>query len=139
MTTYVFKNVDFSSKTALNSQIQGYIDELLSLLPDGFCGEGKIEEMLDPSVVLSEILSALRSGGGRIASFFALLMISAVVVYLASAYAGRLSPIAESAVCVVALLPAVYELLSLADEVAEGLGEVEVWVHLGVKLVRRRC
>ena len=124
MTTYIFKNAVFSFGTALSGQIQGYIDEFLSLLPDGLGGDGKIEELLDPSVVLTEILSALRSGGGRIASFFALLMISAVVVYLASAYAGRLSPMAESAACVVALLPAMYELLSLADEVAEGMGEV---------------
>ena len=124
MTTIVFENAVFSAENLAIDQVQKYINEFLSLLPEGFGGDGNIEKLLDPSEVFNEIFLALRDGGGRIAAFFALLMLSMVVAYLASFYAGRLSPIAESAASVIALLPAIYELLALADEVVVGLGEI---------------
>ena len=105
-------------------KIQEYINEFSLLLPEGVPGAGDMEELISPSRVFSEVLSILRGSGGRIGRFFALLMLSAVIAYLASVYEGELSPSTLSAVCVISLSPAIHELLILADEVAEGLSKI---------------
>lgn len=123
MTTIIFKNPMFLLKSSALDKIDDYINEFLSLLPEGV-GDRGVEEMLSPEALLSELISVLEGSGGRIGRFFALLMLSVIVAYLASVYEGRLSGVAVSAACIISLSPAVYELLALADEVAEGLTRI---------------
>lgn len=123
MTTIIFKNIAFLSQNTTFNKIQEYINEFLSLLPEEV-PSGDAEELISPSAVLDEILSILEGSGGRIGRFFALLMMSSIIGYLASVYEGKLSPVALSAVCVISLSPAIYELLALADEVAMGLSKI---------------
>lgn len=124
MTTIIFKNKAVASAEPVLGIVEEYINEFFSLMPEGVNGVETIDDLLGPSAVLGEILTAFQNGGGRIVSFFSFLMLSAIVAYLASIYAGRLSPLAEAAASIVALLPAIYELLALADEAALGLGEI---------------
>ncbi len=80
--------------------------------------------MISPKALFAELISTLEGSGGRIGRFFALLMLSVIVAYLASVYEGKLTGVSVSAICVISLSPAVYELLALADEVAQGLSRI---------------
>ena len=123
MTTFVFFNNVFILKIAGLDEIDDYINEFLSLLPEAVSGKD-IEEILDPSLLFSEIISVLKGGIGRAGAFFAILIISVLVCYLASVYEGKLSSAAMSGACITALLPLVYELLLLTDEVTAGLSRI---------------
>ena len=124
MTTIIFKSAVFFNGGAAFDKIEGFINDFLALLPNEPENAQDIDELLDPKGILLELFSSISNDGGRIGRFFALLIFSAIAVYLASAYLGKLSPLAESAASVVALSPAIYELLTLADEVAIGIGEI---------------
>jgi hypothetical protein len=124
MTTYIFKNGIICADKTVFGQMEKYINDFLALLPQSLGDEVDIEKLLDPAIVFSEILSAFSASGGRIAAFFSLLMISGVIAYISSVYEGKISPLLGSAVCVVALGPAIYELLSLADEITSALEEI---------------
>ncbi len=123
MTTIILKKTTFSSENDAFNKTQEYINEFLSLLPE-WAPSGDVEELISPSAVLGEILSILQGSGGRLGRFFTLLMLSVIIAYLASVYEGKLSPTTLSAVCVISLSPAIYELFILAAEVAEGLSKI---------------
>lgn len=123
MTTIIFKKQGFLLKSTISDRIDEYIKEFLSLLPEGVGGE-TVEEMLSPSALFRELASILQGNSDRIGRFFALIMLSVIVAYIASLYEGKITSASMSAVCVIALSPAVYELLALADEVALGLSKI---------------
>ena len=123
MTTNVFLNDVFLLKSGALDKIEAYINDFMSILSEAV-GDKKIEELLDPSLFFSELVSVIKDGGGRAVSFFVLLMLSALVCYLASIYEGRLSSTAMSCVCIVSLSPAIYELLALAEETSVGLSRI---------------
>lgn len=123
MTTFIFFNDVFLLKSGTFDKIDGYINDFLSLLPEAV-RDKDIEEILDPSLFFSEIISALKGGGARAGSFFLILALSVLVCYLASVYEGKLSSAAMSGACVMALSPLVYELLLLVDEVTVGLSKI---------------
>lgn len=124
MTTIIFKKPIFLLKTPTFEKIEGYINEFLSLLPKGVGDGGEVGELISPSAVFSEVLSIFSGNGGRMGRFFSFIMLSVIIAYLASVYESKLSPVALSAVCVIALSPAIYELLALADEVTLGLSKI---------------
>ena len=108
MTTIVFKNKAVTSAEPVFGIVKEYINEFFSLMPEGVNGVETIDDLLGPSAVLGEILTAFQNGGGRIVSFFSFLMLSAIVAYLASIYAGRLSPLAEAAASIYQYKTATY-------------------------------
>ena len=127
MTTIIFKNATYSSKNTIFDQVEKYINDFLSLMPEGVEKVEDIDELLSPSGVASELFAVFCESGGRVGRFFAMLMLSAIFAYLASVYSGRLSPFLESCICVVSLTPAVYELISLAAEVSSGIDQISIF------------
>ena len=127
MTTIIFKNTVYNSQSTIFDQVEKYINDFFSLMPEGVNGVEDIDELLSPSGVITAFFSASSENGGRVGRFFAMLMLSAIVAYLASVYSGRLSPFLESCICVVSLTPAVYELISLAAEVSSGIDKMSVF------------
>lgn len=124
MTTFIFKIGVFSASESAFSKIEKYIKDFLSILPEELGEIEDVTELLTPSAIFTEISAILKRNGGAIGGFFALLMISCVVAYIASLYEGRLSSSSQSAVCVIALSPAAFQLLDLSCEMAEGLDKI---------------
>lgn len=83
MTTIICKNAVFSSRTADAFDIQSFINEFFSLIPEGVeLSADTLSDKLSPRAFLSEIISALSGGSSAIISFLSLLIIWVILAFL---------------------------------------------------------
>ncbi len=125
MTTIIFKNDVLYGKTSPYDKIIELINEFFGLVPpDVGLTEETLGSALTPGFVFKEISSVLEGKGGEVANFFATLIISILLVYICSIFTSSVSPLAEGAVTLIALFPAVRQTFFLIVEVGESLSEI---------------
>lgn len=84
MTTIVFKNAVFSLDISDSFNIEEYIKEFFSLIPEGVeLSADTLSDKLSPRAFLSEIFAALSGGSSEIISFLSLLIIWVILSYAA--------------------------------------------------------
>lgn len=116
------------------SKIDEYINDFLGLLPDGvdFNAEN-LSDVLSPRFILNEISAALSGESGRIGNFLATLLVAVILSYISSIFDKTALPVpgeknlsftSASAICLVALFPAVREIFTLAEAVGSSLSQI---------------
>ncbi len=84
MTTIISKNTVYSLKAAESFDIESYINEFLSLIPEGIeLSADTLSDKLSPRAFLSDFLASISGGSSAIISFLSLLIIWVILSYAA--------------------------------------------------------
>ena len=134
MTSILFKMTLFLNKIDRYGKVDEFIDEFFSLLPSGVGADLEdLVDMLSPRFILNEILAVASGEGGKVCTFLTTLLVATLLGYISSVFDNTLFPgsadksigaISSSAICLVALFPAIRELFLLVETVGNILSQI---------------
>ena len=117
----------FSIKSFASGEVDEFISQFESALPEGFDGlsdPDRLMELSGPQGLISQIFAALSGERGEIFGFFLALLGSAALISVASFCHDRLSGVAQSVVGIICSLVIFAFMRPLIDTVSEGITKI---------------